>query len=150
MLRIAMISTPFIPVPPKAYGGTELLVYELVEGLLDRGHQVTLFATGDSQTRATLHALYDEAIWPPDHFRELDHVSWAMRQAAEGGYDVVHAHSPSALALGRLAPARPWSTPSTTPRSRCSRATTPTSKEWTSSASPGTSAGGKLVPRGAV
>jgi glycosyltransferase involved in cell wall biosynthesis len=107
MLRIAMISTPFIPVPPKAYGGTELLVYELVEGLLDRGHQVTLFATGDSHTRATLNALYDEAIWPPDHFRELDHVSWAMRQAAEGGYDVVHAHSPSALAFGRLAPGPP-------------------------------------------
>ena len=54
MLRIAMISTPFIPVPPKDYGGTELLVHELVEGLLDRGHQVTLFATGDSHTRATL------------------------------------------------------------------------------------------------
>src|SRR5215208_7143940 len=51
MLRIAMISTPFIPVPPKDYGGTELIVHELVEGLLDRGHQVTLFATGDSQTR---------------------------------------------------------------------------------------------------
>ena len=107
MLRIAMISTPFIPVPPKDYGGTELLVHELVEGLLDRGHQVTLFATGDSHTRATLQALYDEAIWPPDPFTELDHVSWAMRQAAEGGCDVVHAHSPSALALGRLASGLP-------------------------------------------
>jgi glycosyltransferase involved in cell wall biosynthesis len=107
MLRIAMISTPFIPVPPRDYGGTELIVHELVEGLLDGGHQVTLFATGDSQTRASLQALYDEAIWPPDPFTELDHVSWAMRQAAEGGCDVVHAHSPSALALGRLAPGLP-------------------------------------------
>lgn len=103
MLRIAMVSTPFIPVPPRDYGGTELIVHELVEGLLDRGHQVTLFATGDSQTRATLLALYDEAIWPPEPFAELDHVSWAMRQVAKGGYDVVHAHSPSALALGRVA-----------------------------------------------
>jgi glycosyltransferase involved in cell wall biosynthesis len=107
MLRIAMISTPFIPVPPKDYGGTELIVHELVEGLLDRGHHVTLFATGDSQTRATLQALYGEAIWPPEPIVELDHVSWAMRQAAEGGYDVVHAHSPSALALGRMAPSPP-------------------------------------------
>lgn len=107
MLRIAMISTPFIPVPPRDYGGTELVVHELVEGLLDRGHQVTLFATGDSQTRATLQALYEEAVWPPEPFTELDHVSWAMRQAAKDGYDLAHAHSPAALALGRLAPDLP-------------------------------------------
>jgi glycosyltransferase involved in cell wall biosynthesis len=107
MLRIAMISTPFIPVPPRDYGGTELIVHELVEGLLDRGHQVTLFATGDSQTRATLQALYDEATWPPEPFTELDHVSWAIRQAADGGFDVMHAHSPCALALARLAPGLP-------------------------------------------
>jgi glycosyltransferase involved in cell wall biosynthesis len=107
MLRIAMISTPFIPVPPRDYGGTELIVHELVEGLLDRGHQVTLFATGDSQTRADLQATYDEAIWPPEPVSELDHVSWAMRQAAEMACDVVHAHSPCALALGRVSPGPP-------------------------------------------
>lgn len=107
MLRIAMISTPFIPVPPRDYGGTELVVHELVEGLLDRGHEVTLFATGDSRTRATLHALYDEATWPPEPFAELDHVSWAMQQIAQGSYDVVHAHSAAALALGRLVPRLP-------------------------------------------
>jgi glycosyltransferase involved in cell wall biosynthesis len=102
MLRIAMVSTPFVPVPPRDYGGTELVVHELVEGLLDRGHQVTLFATGDSQTRATLKALYHEAVWPPEPLTDLNHVSWAMRQVLEGGYDVVHAHSPCALALGRI------------------------------------------------
>lgn len=107
MLRIAMISTPFIPVPPRDYGGTELIVHELVEGLLDRGHQVTLFATGDSRSRATLRALYDEAVWPPEPHAELDHVSWALRQVMEGGYDLVHAHSASALAAGRLTPPLP-------------------------------------------
>ncbi len=107
MLRIAMISTPFIPVPPRDYGGTELIVHELVDGLLDRGHHVTLFATGDSHTRATLQALYQEAIWPPQPFAELDHGSWALREVVRGGYDVVHAHSPCALALGRLAPRPP-------------------------------------------
>ena len=44
-MRIAMISTPFVPVPPKDYGGTELVVHELVAGLLDLEHDVTLFAT---------------------------------------------------------------------------------------------------------
>src|SRR5919197_5566669 len=49
-MRIAMISTPFVAVPPRTYGGTELVVAELVEGLVERGHEVTLFATGDSRT----------------------------------------------------------------------------------------------------
>ena len=66
-MRIAMISTPFVPVPPHHYGGTELVVYELVEALLDRGHEVTLFATGDSGSRAPLRSLLPPrtvAPWP--------------------------------------------------------------------------------------
>jgi glycosyltransferase involved in cell wall biosynthesis len=106
-MRIAMISTPFVPVPPRDYGGTELVVYELVEGLLDRGHQVTLFGTGDSHTRAGLRALYPEGQWPPEPITDLNHVSWAMQQVFEGEYDVVHAHSAAALAMARLAPQTP-------------------------------------------
>jgi glycosyltransferase involved in cell wall biosynthesis len=106
-MQIAMISTPFVPVPPRDYGGTELIVYELVEGLLGRGHDVTLFATGDSRTRAALRARYRRALWPPETFTELNHVSWAMREVAQGEYDVSHAHSPTALALWRLAPGVP-------------------------------------------
>jgi hypothetical protein len=55
-MKIAMISTPFLPVPPRDYGGTELVVHELVEGLVERGHEVTLIAPGDSRTRAELRA----------------------------------------------------------------------------------------------
>ena len=88
-----------MPVPPRDYGGTELVVHELVEGLLDRGHDVTLFATGDSRTRAPLRSLYPRAQWPPEAPTDLNHVSWAMRQVAEGEYDVIHAHSTTALAL---------------------------------------------------
>jgi glycosyltransferase involved in cell wall biosynthesis len=103
-----MISTPFVAVPPRDYGGTELIVHELVEGLTARGHDVTLFATGDSRTRASLRWLFDAARWPPDEITDLDHVSWAMaRLREEGGYDVVHAHSAIALGLGRLAPELP-------------------------------------------
>ena len=57
-MKIAMISTPFLRVPPRDYGGTELVVHELVEGLVRRGHEVTLFATGDSVTRGTLRWRY--------------------------------------------------------------------------------------------
>ncbi len=106
-MRIAMISTPFVPVPPRDYGGTELVVHELVEGLLDRGHDVTLFATGDSHTRASLRSLYPRAQWPPEGITDLNHCSWAIREIAEGGFDLIHAHSAAALALGRLVPGTP-------------------------------------------
>jgi len=106
-MRIAMVSTPFVPVPPRLYGGTELVVYELVEGLLDRGHDVTLFATGDSRTRAPLCSLYPTAQWPPGWFTDLNHTAWAMSEVAQGRFDVIHAHGAGALALRRIVPGTP-------------------------------------------
>lgn len=107
-MKIALVSTPFLAVPPRTYGGTELVVYELAEGLRDRGHHVTLFATGDSASSARVRYLFEEAQWPPDPLTELNHATWAFREAVvEGGYDLIHAHAAAALALGRLAPHLP-------------------------------------------
>jgi glycosyltransferase involved in cell wall biosynthesis len=103
-MRIALISTPFAAVPPRQYGGTELVVYELAEGLVARGHDVTVYATGDSRTAAHLRAHYSEPKWPPDPFSELVHGSWAFQDVARRRFDVVHANAPSALALARLVP----------------------------------------------
>jgi glycosyltransferase involved in cell wall biosynthesis len=101
-MRIAMVSTPFVSVPPAAYGGTELIVHELAEGLVDEGHDVTLFATGDSRTRGRLNFLYALPQWPPEPLAELNHASWAMSQIAAGGYDLIHAHSALVLGMSRL------------------------------------------------
>jgi glycosyltransferase involved in cell wall biosynthesis len=106
-VRIAMISTPFVPVPPPRYGGTELVVSGLCRGLAMRGHQVTLFSCGGARAtheRIELRALYDRAQWPPDTRVELDHASWAIASMLgdERGFDLVHAHLPSALALAPL------------------------------------------------
>jgi glycosyltransferase involved in cell wall biosynthesis len=106
-MRIAMLSTPFVSVPPKDYGGTELIVHELVEGLVKRGHDVTLFATWDSQTSAELRSLYDSPCWPPDPMHDINHVSWAMQQIREEKFDLVHAHSAAALAFSRFHSAVP-------------------------------------------
>ncbi len=103
-MRIAMISTSYVSVPPRHYGGTELVVYELVDGLLQNGHELTLFATGDSRTTAELRSLYPLAQWPPDPLTDLNHVTWAMARALEGDFDVIHAHSAVALAASRFAP----------------------------------------------
>lgn len=53
-MNIAMIASPFLPVPPVKYGGTERVIYYLIRGLLEQGHQVTLFASGDSQVECEL------------------------------------------------------------------------------------------------
>lgn len=58
-MRIAQIAPLTESVPPKLYGGTERVVSYLTEALVDLGHDVTLFASGDSTTRATL-----EPVWP--------------------------------------------------------------------------------------
>ncbi len=58
-MRIAQIAPLFEAVPPKLYGGTERVVSFLTEELVAMGHEVTLFASGDSVTRAHL-----EAVWP--------------------------------------------------------------------------------------
>lgn len=106
-MRIAMLSTPFVSVPPRNYGGTELIVFELVEGLIERGHEVRLFATGDSATRAELCYLYSQAQWPPSSLTEVNHVSWALNEIAAGDFDLVHAHSALALGMARLIPHLP-------------------------------------------
>jgi glycosyltransferase involved in cell wall biosynthesis len=109
VMRIALISTPFVATPPNGYGGTELVVHELAEALLERGHDVALFATGDSRTRAELCALYPVPQWPPCAASDIDHVSWAWQQVvgADRPFDVVHANSAVALACARLAPPVP-------------------------------------------
>lgn len=106
-MRIAMVSTPFLPVPPRDYGGTELVVHELAIGLAARGHDVVLFATGDSTAPLPLRYCYARAQWPPEPLVDFHHVTWAMREIADGGFDIVHVHSAAALACARLAPLPP-------------------------------------------
>ncbi|MBN1278406.1 MAG: glycosyltransferase family 4 protein [Chlorobiaceae bacterium] len=61
-LRIAQIAPLVERVPPKKYGGTERVVYHLTEGLVEKGHDVTLFASGDSITSAKLIAPISESL----------------------------------------------------------------------------------------
>ena len=88
-----MISTPFIRVPPKGYGGTELFCYELSEELTNRGHDVTVFTTGDSCVSGKRRALYHRPAWPPAYADDVNHVAWAMAEVARSAFDVVHMNS---------------------------------------------------------
>jgi len=94
-LRIAQVAPPIERVPPEGYGGTERIVYELTRELVARGHDVTLFASGDSDTPARLFPIVDRALRPAG--AERDAGSWfastvdtVLSHATE--FDVIHSH----------------------------------------------------------
>ena len=106
-MRIALVSTPFVPVPPRGYGGTELVVAELALGLRSRGAEVVVYATGDSRLQETeVRSYFPQARWPPDAGVDATHAAWCLRDIARdpGGCDAVHLHSCAAVELSRLCP----------------------------------------------
>jgi glycosyltransferase involved in cell wall biosynthesis len=95
-MRIAQIAPLYEAVPPKLYGGTERIVAHLTDALVDLGHDVTLFASGDSNTRATLVPMRDQAIrLDPDglHSDMASHLSMLheVRQRSDE-FDILHFH----------------------------------------------------------
>jgi len=99
-VRIAQITSVYISVPPKTHGGTERVVASLVNGLVRRGHRVSLFASGDSRTEGELQAVAPEAtLTAPgmtvylDKEYETRNTFNLYRQADR--FDVIHAHWPT-------------------------------------------------------
>lgn len=95
-MRIAQITPLFEQVPPVRYGGTERVVYHLTEALVARGHDVTLFASGDSRTSARLVPVVPKALWHDPSVRDViaPHVRMhaeVFARAAE--FDVIHNHN---------------------------------------------------------
>jgi glycosyltransferase involved in cell wall biosynthesis len=94
-VRIGIIAPPWIPVPPPAYGGTEAVLDTLARGLQDAGHEVLLFASGDSTCAVPMASLFPEALGlgVSGSTSELRHVIAAYEAMADFGADVVHDHS---------------------------------------------------------
>ena len=93
-MKIAQIAPPWIAVPPPGYGGIEWVVALLADELAARGHDVTLFASGGSVTKARLESVFDPAPGPTkigDTYLEVLHAFNAYEHAAE--FDVIHDHS---------------------------------------------------------
>ena len=68
-LRIAQIAPLWIPVPPRTYGGIELMLYNLIEELVKREYKVSLIASGDSKTSAELISIVEKGIWLEHNFK---------------------------------------------------------------------------------
>ncbi len=102
-MKTAIVSPPWFPVPPTGYGGIEWIVWLLAEGLTAQGHDVTLFASGDSRTNARLAAVYPTA--PSEligrTMPDLRHLLSALERAGE--FDVINDHTgPLGAVLGEL------------------------------------------------
>jgi glycosyltransferase involved in cell wall biosynthesis len=94
-MRIAQVAPLYESVPPRLYGGTERVVSYLTEELVRLGHDVTLFASGDSRTRAELRAITGEALRldPKCKDRLAPHVLMLERLEREAHeFDLIHVH----------------------------------------------------------
>jgi hypothetical protein len=92
--RVAILSPIAWRTPPRHYGAWETVASNVTEGLVSRGWNVTLFATGDSVTSAHLHAIveqgYEEDSAVDSKVAEYLHISEAFELAAE--FDLIHSH----------------------------------------------------------
>ena len=108
-LHVAMIAPPYFDIPPKAYGGIEAVVADLVDALIDREHQVTLIGGGRHRTRAqrflaTCERQPAEQLGEP--LPEVVHAAQVARLLEDLDADVVHDHTLAGplLARGRVTP----------------------------------------------
>ena len=105
-MRIALIAPPFIPVPPKMYGGTELFLAQLAEGLKTRGLDVVLYSNGESTIEVETRWLYAKAQWPIrgeifDNLTDFNHTFWAVRDALDHS-DVIHVNNVPGVMCSRF------------------------------------------------
>lgn len=105
-MRIAHIAPPWIPIPPKNYGGTEHVIFQLVEEQVAQGHEVTLFAPGDARTSARqisffLHSLRERDIPWQAHPKAFYHYYKSVEYLKDHikDFDILHTHLSSATDL---------------------------------------------------
>lgn len=96
-LKIAQIAPIIERVPPRKYGGTERVVSEITEELVRRGHDVTLFATGDSKTSAKLKSVYPKSI-RESNLAKTEALDWSMFHIENAykhadKFDIIHEHN---------------------------------------------------------
>ncbi len=105
-MRIALIAPPFISVPPKKYGGTELFIANLAVGLKALGHDVVAYTNGESTVPVERRSLYPRSQWPiqgevHDSLKDINHTAWAIADARRD-CDLIHLNNAPGLAQSRL------------------------------------------------
>jgi glycosyltransferase involved in cell wall biosynthesis len=105
-LKIGIVAPPFIPVPPKEYGGTELFIAHLAEGLRELDTEVVVYTNGESTVNVEKRWLFERGQWPirgdaSAALRDIDHTTWALQDAATS-CDIVHLNNAPGLSCSRF------------------------------------------------
>ena len=105
-MKIALIAPPFISVPPADYGGTELFVAHLAEGLQKSGLEVVVYTNGESTVNAERRWIFECSQWPiksQEHawIKQLNHESWAAHNALKD-CQILHLQSAQAITMSRF------------------------------------------------
>jgi glycosyltransferase involved in cell wall biosynthesis len=105
-MRVALIAPPFIPVPPKVYGGTELFIAHLTEGLQKLGIKVVVYCNGESTIKAEKRWLYRQSQWPIKgevyaNLKDINHTGWAIADAVKD-CDIIHLNNLPGLVQSRF------------------------------------------------
>jgi glycosyltransferase involved in cell wall biosynthesis len=104
-MRVALIAPPFLPVPPRKYGGTELFIAQLAEGLQARGIEIVVYTISESTVGVETRWFYKDAQWPIkgeifDNLKDMNHSSWAIRDASKD-CDIIHLNNVPSLMFTR-------------------------------------------------
>ena len=96
-MKIAHIAPPWLSIPPKNYGGTEIVIYNLVEEQVARGQDVTLFAPGNTRTSAKLVSFFpkplvEEGVPWQGHLKAYYHLYKSVEYIKRYKFDIVHTH----------------------------------------------------------
>lgn len=105
-MRIALVASPFISVPPARYGGTELFIGQLAEGLQKLGFDVVVYANGESRLSTEVRWLYEKNQWPIEgelyaNLKDMNHSGWAIRDAWDEA-DIIHLNNVPGIPYSRF------------------------------------------------
>lgn len=105
-MRVAIVAPPFISVPPRRYGGTELFIAQLASGLQKAQIDVVVYANGESTVDTETRWLFPKAQWPLksevyDNLKDLNHTTWAIKDAART-CDLIHINNAPGLVCSRF------------------------------------------------
>src|SRR5258708_1165144 len=103
-MNIALTAPPWFAMPSENYGGTEVVLYNLIEEQVAQGHDVTLFAPGDARTSARLISFFPRSLiasgvpWD-GHLKAYYHLTKSVEYIKDHNFDIVHTHLSSSSDL---------------------------------------------------
>jgi glycosyltransferase involved in cell wall biosynthesis len=101
-VKIAIVASPYVPVPPKKYGGSEKIIFYLIKGLIEEGHEPILLGPGDSKVNCQVIPIVNKSLFFPKDkhrlptfhrkIRQIERETKKILQEFKSTVDVIHSH----------------------------------------------------------